>query len=186
MAEKLSHDLIGQLLGLLAHDLRNPLSALHSNVGFIGSMIDESNEDAQEALADAMLSCEGLAHIIDSVELLARVLTRTTGFVPAPFALAPMIQDVSSGAMSLAKSHEVTLSVDPVSATTESRVDANREMSERALNALLRNCIQHAPARSVVRLSVEVEPNWCNLIVRDDGTPLAEDVVKSALRARSA
>ena len=36
MKEDLSSELVSALLGLFAHDLRNPLSALHSNVSFLG------------------------------------------------------------------------------------------------------------------------------------------------------
>src|SRR6186713_3605789 len=90
--ETLAAALLGELLGLLAHDLRNPLSALHSNVGYLGSLSDKYDDDAREAIADALLSCDGLRIIIDSVEILSHVLTEATGFDPAAFGLSALIQ----------------------------------------------------------------------------------------------
>ena len=43
----------GELLGLLAHDLRNPLSALHSNLGFLTSIV-QHDKDALPALLTAL------------------------------------------------------------------------------------------------------------------------------------
>src|SRR5690606_3048732 len=80
LAEPLTAEVLGELLGLLAHDLRNPLSALHSNVGYLGSLSERYDDDAKEAIADALLSCDSLRTVIDSVEILSHVLTGTTGF----------------------------------------------------------------------------------------------------------
>ena len=52
MKEELSSELISSLLGLFAHDLRNPLSALHSNVSFLGSVLGTGDNDAREGLED--------------------------------------------------------------------------------------------------------------------------------------
>ena len=52
MKEELSPELVSALLGLFAHDLRNPLSALHSNVSFLGSVVGPQDTEAREALDD--------------------------------------------------------------------------------------------------------------------------------------
>ncbi|MDF3070523.1 MAG: hypothetical protein K0R38_6124 [Polyangiaceae bacterium] len=46
MKEELSSELVSALLGLFAHDLRNPLSALHSNVSFLGSVVGSADTEA--------------------------------------------------------------------------------------------------------------------------------------------
>ena len=60
---------VGSLLALVAHDLRNPLSALHSNVGFLEATLSTKDTDALDALADISASCSSLKHIIDNLEL---------------------------------------------------------------------------------------------------------------------
>ena len=183
MANELTLELVGELLSLLAHDLRNPLSALHSNVGFVGSLIDQSNTDAQEAIADALLSCDGLTHIIDNLEVLSQVMTGTDDFTAAPFVLAAVVNDTLKRNLPLAKSHEVALELEEASAHLQDRVIAHREMAGKAINALVRNSIQHAPPGSVVSVGVRVDPEFCHVQVEDDGTALAEQVIESAFTA---
>jgi len=183
LAELLTSDVLGELLGLLAHDLRNPLSALHSNVGYLGSLSEGYDDDAKEAIADALLSCDGLRTIIDSVEILSHVLTGTTGFDPIGFGLGPLIQEAVTGTRALAKSHEVELEASEASGATSARVIAHRDMAYRALTGLIRNSVQHAPPGSVVRVWLEEDPKACKVLVSDDGTPLNEQIIETAFTA---
>lgn len=183
MADELKPDLIGELLGLLAHDLRNPLSALHSNVGYLSSLSDRYDADAQEAIADALLSCDGLRSIIDSVEILSHHLTGSLDYPRSPFPLAPMLQEAASSTLALATSHEVTLKVDESCSRTTARVFANREMALRSLTALIRNSIQHAPPGSSVHVELAERLDAHVVVIHDNGTPLAPEVVDSAFTA---
>jgi len=183
LTEKLSSDLIGQLLSLLAHDLRNPLSALHSNVGFVGSMSDPANVDTQEAIADALLSCDSLGHIIDSIEILSHVLTGAEQLPPSSFSVAPLLQDAVSSCAALATSHEVRLALDAEAQASTEQVVAHRDMALRALTALLRNSIQHAPPGSTARLGLTPDGDRCAVFVKDSGPALAEEASDAAFTA---
>ena len=61
-------ELVGELLGLFAHDLRNPLSALQSNASYLEST-PGIDQDSLEAIADLLVACDGLAHIIDNLDV---------------------------------------------------------------------------------------------------------------------
>src|SRR5215470_9401055 len=74
MNDELSPELVSALLGLFAHDLRNPLSALHSNVSFLGSVVGQAEAEAHEALEDVAASSDALGHITDNLELFALAL----------------------------------------------------------------------------------------------------------------
>src|SRR5690606_13210231 len=52
--EQVAPRLIGELLGLLAHDLRNPLSALHSNLGYLDAVLASRDEEVREAIEDGL------------------------------------------------------------------------------------------------------------------------------------
>ena len=92
--DRLESDLVGGLLGLIVHDLRNPLSALHSNASFLQSARDTTSEDAKEALEDVSASCEALGHIIDNVELLSLALRGERRFEQNSFTVRDLIADV--------------------------------------------------------------------------------------------
>jgi signal transduction histidine kinase len=175
--------LLADLLGLIAHDLRNPLSALQSNVSFVSSILGAEDEDAREAMTDALISCEGLLRIIDNVELLSMELGGTREFERLPVGLGALVDEVAARCQSMARSHGVELTVAPRDARASDSVSAHREMLGRALSNLIQNAIQHAPPGTVVRVSLRSEPERCVAVVEDDGPALANELRQTVFTA---
>jgi signal transduction histidine kinase len=172
----------GELLGLLAHDLRNPLSALHSNLGFLGSVVSESDADAREAVADGLVSCDGLAHIIDNIDLVGQTMRAGDRPEGVPFDVGALVTDVVSAARSMAQSHNVEIDL---AAPPAERVTAHgaRDLVARALANLLRNSIQHSPSGATVRVSFDADSKQVVVRVEDRGTALSGAVRTSAFTA---
>src|SRR6267378_720347 len=61
---------LSELLALLAHDLRNPLSAVLTNVNFVKSTMRGRAPDIEEALGDSALSCATLGQVIGNLDVL--------------------------------------------------------------------------------------------------------------------
>ncbi len=175
--------LTAELLGMIVHDLRNPLSALHSNVTFLASVFQDVDEDAREALADTRVSCDGLLHIISNLELLGHALCGGQPLALGPLALAPLVVDAVKRAEGAAVSHEVALALDPRVSSLATRVVAHRGMLSRALDNLLHNAIQHSPGDAPIRVSARESDGRAIVLVADAGTPLAEEVRESAFSA---
>lgn len=174
MAEPPRSNLIGSLLTLLAHDLRNPLSALHSNVGFLESLTDEKERDAREALADVTASCGSLKHIIDNLELLGLfVQGQPFRLERGPVMLPELTADVISRTQTIADSYGVTVVVEG-EARREPRVVAHREMLSRALGNLLFNSIQHGGASAPIAIAFSCDEESGVIICSDSGSLLAE------------
>ncbi|MEO8902438.1 MAG: HAMP domain-containing sensor histidine kinase [Polyangiaceae bacterium] len=180
--DRLESDLIGGLLGLIVHDLRNPLSALHSNASFLQSSRDVAGPDAKEALEDVSASCEALGHIIDNVELLALSLRGERRFEQNSFTARELIADVLARSRSLAASYSVRVEFAP-SADADVKLVTSREMLGRALGNLVKNGIQHAQDGVPVRVSVRVEGPRVVLLVEDGGAPVAADLHDAAFTA---
>ncbi|HWZ91535.1 MAG TPA: HAMP domain-containing sensor histidine kinase [Polyangiaceae bacterium] len=181
-ADRLESDLIGGLLGLIVHDLRNPLSALHSNASFLQSARDASSPDVKEALEDVTASCEALGHIIDNVELLALALRGERRFEQNSFSVRELIADALSRSRSLAASYSVRVEFAP-SVDAETKLVANREMLGRALGNLIKNAIQHAQDGAPVKISTRVEGERVLVLVEDGGVPVAPDFHDKAFSA---
>ncbi len=183
MAERLDQAVLGELLGMLAHDLRNPLSALESNLGFLESELEPNPSGVGEVIEDLRLSCDGLGRIIDSVELLGlhlqeeRKSERVTS--PVPLVLGAALE----GAQAAARSHWVELVVSPDSLRSAARVRAGREMLVRALSALLQNAIQHAPQGTEVHLVTEESASNVVFRIQDSGPPLESEFLEDAFSA---
>jgi two-component system heavy metal sensor histidine kinase CusS len=168
-SDDLSHEVLSELLALMAHDFRNPLSALHSNVGFLMACIEPKDDDTRGALEDALVSCDGLADIIDNLEILGQALG-TRAYSQRALSLGALVEEAVKRYSQLAKSHEVSLALEPrVGIIT---VISHRGMLANALSNVLRNSIQHAPPGSSVRLAVSARGTTGVVGVFDDGVPL--------------
>lgn len=181
-AERLESDLIGGLLGLIVHDLRNPLSALHSNASFLQTARDATSPDAKEALEDVSASCEALGHIIDNVELLALALRGERRFEQNSFTVRELIADALSRSRSLATSYGVRVEFTP-SAEVDVKLATSREMLGRALGNLIKNGIQHAQDGAPVRVSAHSDGPRVTLLVEDGGAAVAGDFQERAFSA---
>lgn len=175
MAEALDARLLSELLGLLAHDLRNPLSALHSNVGFLNSVLRDIDNDTREALSDTLVSCDGLASIIDNLELLSQSLIGARGGATAPVNLHPIVAQGVRRSEALAKSHGMRLALGEEQ-EGQLLVQSNREMLELAFGNLLRNAIQHGAPSAPVCVRIERRGPEAVVRVEDAGQPVDPDL----------
>jgi signal transduction histidine kinase len=182
VAERLELTVLGELLGLLAHDLRNPLSALHSNLDFLRTRVPEGDADALEAVDDGLVSCDGIAHILDNVDLLAQELRGVPRADGPPVDLGALVLDVVASSRAMAGSHGVELATTPASPGLFFAF-GSRDLLSRALANLLRNSIQHAAAGTTISVSVRLMPQEVVVQVHDTGVPLPSAVRSSAFTA---
>jgi signal transduction histidine kinase len=182
LAQGLDTRLLGQLLVLLAHDLRNPLSALHSNIGFLESSTDGSDADLREALADVTVSCGSLNQIIDNLELFGlSTLEEQPRLERLPVSLDDLAREAVNRAASSANSYGAELVLAPPEPAGV-RVRVHREMATRALGNLIFNAIQHGGGG---RVAIAVRADGVNGVVAisDPGLPLATKLRENAFTA---
>jgi two-component system sensor histidine kinase BaeS len=182
MKEDLSSELVSALLGLFAHDLRNPLSALHSNVSFLGSVVGTADSEAREALEDVAASSDALGHITDNLELFALALEGAKPREAHELLLRELLREAAQKSRRFAESYRVTLEVDAESGA-DLRVIANRDMLQRALSNLIRNAIQHAGETGKVTVRARREGAEALVSVMDSGVPLSRDMGEQAFTA---
>src|SRR6187402_1723812 len=182
MKEELSSELVSALLGLFAHDLRNPLSALHSNVSFLGSVLNTPDGEAREALDDVAASSDALGHITDNLELFAMALEGAKPREAHELPIRELLREAAQKSRRFADSYRVTLEVDTESASALRGI-ANRDMLLRALSNVVRNAIQHAGENGKVTVWARRDGKDVVLAVSDSGLPLAEEVRAYAFSA---
>src|SRR5258706_16348432 len=182
MKEALDTELVSALLGLFAHDLRNPLSALHSNVSFLGSVVGVGDAEAHEALEDVAASSDALGHITDNLEPFALALAGAKPREPLEFPVRELLREASQKSRRFAESYRVNLDVD-VESATGMKGFANRDMLQRALGNLIRNAIQHAGESGEVTVRAWREASDLVLAVSDSGVALAREAGEQAFTA---
>jgi len=166
--------LIGALLGLLAHDLRNPLSALQSNASFLES-VNGIDGDGRDAISDLMVACDGLNLIIDNLDLLGRSLRPPEPSPRRAQRVEALVSDTVQRCARLAVSHGVDVVVDLPVELSGVAVGSHGDGVAKALANLLQNSLQHGPYGSKVVLSAERREPYVVIRVLDTGTRVDPD-----------
>lgn len=170
-----SPTLLGDVLGLLAHDLRNPLSALHSNLGYLETTQargPQGSDDVREAIADGLVSCGGLSHIIDNLSFLAQSLRGATGWPALPTLIGEVAREAVQQGQTLAKSHGVNLRMVVTEQAERAYVNASREVLQRAFTNLAWNNIQFSTAGANALINIDVAEQAVHLTFQDVGPSL--------------
>lgn len=174
---------IGSLLALVAHDLRNPLSALHSNVGFLEATLATKDTDALDALADISASCSSLKHIIDNLELVGlSLLVERPALDHMPISLWELAYDGVQRLQVIAQSYGVRLEFQ-AERQGAPRVLGHREMVSRALGNLLFNAIQHGGSSEPVLVSLALDGGQGIVRISDVGPSVSDALRETAFTA---
>jgi K+-sensing histidine kinase KdpD len=174
---------LAKVLALVSHDLRNPLAALLSNVGFLQMISDEMSEEAREAVGDVLLSVEAIGRIVDSLELVGRDLGDRAAEQASTLTAGGVVRSVEPAVQRAAVSHELTLQLD-VAQHENTRFIASEHSFSRALSALIHNGLTVAPPRSTVIMRVLTRERALVFRLEDQGSALSpkmEQLVRSAV-----
>jgi two-component system sensor histidine kinase KdpD len=179
----LDRPILAGLLALLSHDLRNPLSALNSNIGYLDAALDDLSPDEREAIVDAIVSCDSLVNLIGSVDLLAKALRGDPSPPVEPTRVSTVVADVVARTSPLAASHGVALEVVRDAVDSPAQILVNRDMFERSLAYLVRNGVQYSRASGQVMLSIQSVGDRCSVVVADGGNRLSDELCELAFSA---
>lgn len=179
-----SRENLGDLLGLITHDLRNPLAALSSNVGFLQMLASEMKAEAQETIDDLQISVEALGRIADCLELLGHELTGRAAEPVLPQLVGSVLRSVKKAAQRSAKSHEIVLTF-ATDGQEELRFRAADQGFSRALSGLIHNALTVAPAKSEVTVRVRREGEAVIFRVEDGGPQLSPEMLESLSKAEA-
>lgn len=177
---------IAEVLSLLAHDLKNPLAAAVTNLGFVdgwvqdldpGAVPTDEVSEVREAMLDARLACEALQRFVSNLEVLSRDLAHVAGGEPAPVDLHAIADEIVSRHVAAASARRVRLEVRGESAWAL----ADRDPLLRAADNALANAIQHAPAGTAVLVEIGTEGSSVVLSFVDQGVVVPQALCDQAV-----
>jgi signal transduction histidine kinase len=155
-----------ELMAILAHDMRNPLSALLTNIHFVQSVARGSTLDVDEALSDSALSCTVLSQIIGNLEVLGRTFG---GSHPPPTPVGT--RAAAAQAMARAAPQAVLAGIEPaiVPGSAGATMLVEPIFFGRALDNLLANALQYAPAKTKVMIELMMAGERAGVRIIDEG-----------------
>ncbi|MBI1945888.1 MAG: hybrid sensor histidine kinase/response regulator [Deltaproteobacteria bacterium] len=156
------------LVSLLVHDLKHPLSGVFAWLALAKTSATPDNADElDQALAAAGRVRDAINDLLQIRALEAGRLTPAL----APVPLEPLLRDAAAGFEASARGRSLTIEVQTVDVT----VDADRALLRRALDNLLANAIRYAPPGSAVELRAANEGDAVSLTVTDCGPGVPDE-----------
>ncbi len=144
------------VLGVVSHDLRGPLNAIHSWGYVLERKVDAADAAAQRALGGIRSGVEQQVKLIEQFIDTTRAETKTLALNRAPLALRSLLERAASEArVSLATARNVTLQVE--STLAEEQIDADSERLTQALWLMLVFATEASAAGSTAILDGHVE-----------------------------
>lgn len=183
MAQVQDPSVVAALLALVAHDLRNPLSALQSNVGYLESTVGSQGPELHDALVDVGSSCGSLRHLIENLELLGfSLLDKPPEFDRVAISLWDMAGEVLRRFEAIAESYGARVNIEG-DRQKAPWVLTSKDMFSRCLANLLMNAIQNGGSSSAVSLRFVQDAGMGAVQILDGGTALSGALEGTAFTA---
>ncbi len=178
---KLQDKLRRELVAQVSHDLRTPLAALHGYLETLDMKVDELKRGESQEYIDIALRQSGrLRQMVEELFELASLEARDREPVCESTAIAELMHDVMQKINLRAQQAGVELKVEPP--TSFPMVMADVAMTERVLDNLIGNAIDHTPEGGHVMLSLEQGNGSAIVSVADSGPGIPEQDLPNIFR----
>ncbi len=162
------HDLVQ----MVVHDLRSPLSAILANVEFCESgLAPQLDHDGLEALADIRTSALTLRDMVGTLLDIDRLESGAFPITRASLAPARLAEEALGAIRSLAEGRAMTLH----DRTAGRHADLDGDVLRRVLVNLFANAIRHTKRGGTITAGLSFRGPWLHVSVEDDGAGIAPE-----------
>jgi signal transduction histidine kinase len=166
-----------EILGTVAHDLRNPLSVIIGRAEILERMLSDPEhtiENTQAQIKHIHSAADRLTDMVDSLIADAMADALNIAIRREPVDLATLVKDVVEANQPLAAKKQQFIHVSaPAGKTFACDGDRIRE----AVDNLLSNAIKYSPIGGRIELSVDLQPDGAQIRVKDEGPGMsAKDI----------
>jgi signal transduction histidine kinase len=155
-----------KVASLVAHELRNPLSAILNIAFFLKRQIQSDNPQVSEFINILFQSVESANTIVSDLLYYSRV----RNLVRAPVALSSLLNRT---VLEYSALPEITITTIPPD--NDSTIDVDQDRMVKALGNLIKNAIHAQQGKGEIILSATIDGTMANIIVRDTGCGIAPE-----------
>lgn len=157
-----------ELVAQISHDLRTPLAALHGYLETLQMKTDElDNGQKADYLNIALRQSSKLKQMVEDLFELAQLEARETQPVCEPSSIAELIQDVVQKFQLRAEKSGINLLMLPPAESPVVQIDVG--MTERVLDNLIGNAIEHTPRGGEIRVMLDLSERSVVVSIEDSG-----------------
>jgi len=165
------------LLASLAHDLKNPLTAIKGMAQILLRLTAPDRELARDALRDRLtkidVKVDEVVELVNHLLAAARTEAVATPSVSTRCDLVALVRDVVEPLQAATESH----SLDVETEVEQLIGDWDATALRRALENLLSNAIKYSPDGGRIQIHLNRHAGWASLSVRDQGVGIAPDEI---------
>lgn len=165
-----------ELLAIVSHDLKNPLSSVLLNASLIERRLPPDDDRGHKQAEVIQRSAEIMRSLIDRLLDVAQIETGNLTVEPTPCDAAPLLEEALDVMRPIAAAKSITLELHV--AEGAERVEADRERLGQVLSNLVGNAIKFTDKGGRVAVRVDRAGDRVRIGVSDDGPGIAADDVE--------
>jgi signal transduction histidine kinase len=162
-----------ELISLVVHDLKSPLTAILSNAEFV-LLTQALEEESRAALRDVLGASRFMHRMVMNILDISLADQGRLSIRPESIGLAEVLQEIVGAVQHRASTRRQAFVVETIPPEVRLYVDA--DLFRRLMENLLDNSCKYAPEASTVRLGVRFPESQCvDLMVADNGPGLSAE-----------
>ncbi|MBD1209672.1 MAG: hypothetical protein H9535_14660 [Ignavibacteria bacterium] len=161
-----------EIIGIVAHDLKNPISAVHGLAELVQSGFAEP-EQVPEITRQIVVTADRMLQLVRNLLDVNRLESGTVQFNFVEFDIVPMVEATLAQYTPLAEAKNITLHYHKE--TDSSTIIADEQATMQILDNLISNAVKYSPLGKQVFMRVSSSSSFIRLAVEDEGPGLSED-----------
>jgi signal transduction histidine kinase len=163
-----------------SHDLRNPLTALKTNVAFLRETPEQLGPDGADVLLDIGQAVSDMEKLLGNLMTVAASDNGTIRLEPQTVQVSSLTDRVRSRLAALVYGRGIKTSVLPTREAPET-VEVDPLLLDRILDNLLTNAAKYTERGSIV-VEIDGTPGFLTLKISDTGCGIEEDQIEKVFR----
>ena len=162
-----------ELTAAVSHDLRTPLASIRAMVEALADGIVSEETEAKRYYIVMQREVDRLGRMVDDLFDLSQIDNGVFALQKQLLPLEEIAAEVVEAMQAQARSQDVELVLEVDGALPKSMIDGHR--IERVIANLLRNALEHTPAKGKIEVRIRNEDEWVALSVSDTGQGIEPD-----------
>jgi signal transduction histidine kinase len=160
-----------EFLGIVAHDLKNPLSGILGNADMVREFPAMARKEIEESMNAILQQANRMLTLITNLLDVNAIESGQMKIVMAPVDLSPLVASVAQTYRLRAEAKRIIMHEDYP--PEKSMIQADHDVLVQILDNLISNAVKYSPTNKNIYLRVSHESGQVRFVVRDEGPGLS-------------